>query len=75
MLWMSRKTRILIYEEILAMTVLANAVSRLTVSADALTAAVNALPPPVDESAVADAINAQTDKVDAATAKLTTPAP
>lgn len=54
----------------IAMSVLTDAIDRNTASVAALTAAINALPAPVDESAAATAINANSDALDALTTKL-----
>ena len=53
-----------------AMSLLADSITRLAVSVDKLAAAAANIPPPVDESAVAAAVNAQADRVDAVTASL-----
>jgi len=52
------------------MSILIDAIDRNTASVAALTAAVNALPPPVDETAAASAINTNPDALDALTTKL-----
>ena len=53
------------------MSALTDATNRLAASVTALSTAINNLPPPVDESAAAAAINGQSDAIDALTAKIT----
>jgi len=59
----------------IAMSALTDAINRNTASVATLTTAINNLPPPVDETAAATAINANSDALDALTTKLTTPQP
>lgn len=52
------------------MSALTDSIVRLSASADALAAAIAALPPPVDETGATAAVNAVADKLDALTASL-----
>lgn len=65
---------ILKHRELHIMSALIDALTRQSASLDALATAIANIPPPVDESAVAAQINANSDKIDADTALLTTPA-
>lgn len=71
---LKRRELSILNQQVHEMSVLTDAITRLGASVGNLTTAVNNIPPPVDETAAAAAINTQSDAIDALTAKVT-PAP